>query len=180
MSEPTADIIIRLATPADIPALATLAADAFRQTYRGLDPDEDIESYVAKHFNHDELSRQLADPASTMLLAAAPDQLLGYAQIKRSEAPACVSGPAPLELARLYLCLQAKGQGLGGRMMRAVQAEARRLNRQTLWLGVYDRNVHAVAFYQRFGFVTVGNKAFEFGGQIYMDPVMAAPVPPAG
>lgn len=171
--------MIRLAGSADIPALATLAADAFRDTYRDIDADDDIESYVAEHFNHAELARQLADPASTMLLAAAADRLLGYAQVRVVEAPACVTGPAPVELKRLYLCVAAKGQGLGARLMRAVQAEARRLERQTLWLGVYDRNVHAVAFYQRFGFVTVGSKAFEFGGEIYMDPVMAAPVPPA-
>jgi GNAT superfamily N-acetyltransferase len=177
MPPPAREATIRLATTADIPALAALAADAFRDTYRGIDADEDIESYIAKHFHHDELARQLADPASTMLLAAAPDRLLGYSQVKRSEVPACVTGPAPVELARLYLCVQAKGQGLGGRLMRAVQAEARRLDRQTLWLGVYDRNVHAIAFYQRFGFATVGHKGFEFGGRIYMDPVMAAPVP---
>lgn len=172
-------ISIRPATGADIPELARLAADAFRETYRGIDADDDIESYVAEHFHVDEVARQLADPRSTMLLAAAPGQLLGYAQVRRVEAPACVSGPAPVELKRLYLHVDAKGQGLGARLMLAVQAEARRLDAQTLWLGVYDRNVHAIAFYQRFGFVQVGHKEFEFGGQIYFDPVMAAPVPPA-
>lgn len=179
MSTAGHEATIRLATQADIPALARLAADAFRDTYRGIDADDDIESYVAEHFNHDELARQLADPRSTMLLAATPDRLLGYAQVRLVEAPPCVTGPAPVELKRLYLSVQAKGQGLGARLMLAVQAEARRLDGQTLWLGVYDRNEHAIAFYQRFGFAKVGHKEFEFGGEIYLDPVMAGPVPPA-
>jgi ribosomal protein S18 acetylase RimI-like enzyme len=44
---------------------------------------------------------------------------------------------------------------------------------RTVWLGVYDRNVRAVAFYERQGFRQVGTREFEFGGRIYVDPVMA-------
>jgi len=83
----------------------------------------------------------------------------------------------PIELARLYLDESVIGQGLGGRMMRAAQAEARRQGARTLWLSVYDRNLRAVDFYKRCGFVDVGGKEFFFGGKIYVDPVMAAPVP---
>lgn len=60
--------------------------------------------------------------------------------------------------------------------MLAVQEEARRLGAATLWLSVYDRNVRAVTFYERFGFTRVGGKEFLFGGRVYIDPVYAAPV----
>ena len=35
-----------------------------------------------------------------------------------------------------------------------------------------------LAFYQRFGFAQVGVSEFLFGGQVYVDPIYAAPVPP--
>lgn len=87
---------------------------------------------------------------------------------------------APIELARLYLREEALGKGLGAAFMRAAHAEARRQGCQTLWLGVYDRNVRAREFYRRSGFADVGTKEFLFGGLSYADPVMAAPVRPPG
>jgi diamine N-acetyltransferase len=57
-----------------------------------------------------------------------------------------------------------------------VHAEAARRGAQTLWLGVYDRNVRAVSFYERFGFTKVGGREFLFGGRVYIDPIYAAAV----
>lgn len=83
-----------------------------------------------------------------------------------------------MELARLYLRQSVIGKGYGKALMQAVHAVARRARCQTVWLGVYDRNAHARNFYMRWGFVDVGTKDFLFGGKLYADPIMAAPVPP--
>jgi ribosomal protein S18 acetylase RimI-like enzyme len=170
-------LTIRHATADDAPALAKLAADAFRDTHRPLDDPDEIEEYVAANFRLSVVAAHIEDPSSIVLLAESSGALVGYAHMKLSQALPCVSGPAPIELSRLYLARETIGKGIGARLMQAVQAEARRHNRKTLWLSVYDRNVRAVEFYRKFGFVEVGNKAFPFGGRVYMDPVMSAPVP---
>ena len=54
--------------------------------------------------------------------------------------------------------------------------QAAELEAKTIWLGAYDRNVRALAFYARRGFVQVGTHEFEFGGRIYADPVLTRPV----
>jgi ribosomal protein S18 acetylase RimI-like enzyme len=56
--------------------------------------------------------------------------------------------------------------------MRASIDEARRLGGSTLWLCVYERNPRAIAFYERFGMRVVGTKPWEWGGEIFQDPVM--------
>ena len=167
---------IRHATAADTAALSELATTAFRDTYSLIDDPQDIEDHIAEYFPVDILAAQIRDPASTFLLLESPDGLIGYAQLKRSPAPPCVAGPAPLELARLYLRRQKIGKGLGARLMRAVHAEARDMGYRTLWLGVYDRNLRAIAFYKKCGFVEVGHKRFKFGRQWVSDPIMAMPV----
>lgn len=172
-------LFIRTATLADAERLAGFARDAFRDTYRDIDDADDIERYVAEHFTPQRVAEQIGDPASTMLLAWRGETLTGYAQVLQSPAPPCVTGPAPVELARLYLAQDAIGLGLGARLMRAVQARVRELGGRTVWLGVYDRNQRAIAFYRKFGFVDVGGKEFLFAGRVVIDPVMAAPLPPA-
>jgi ribosomal protein S18 acetylase RimI-like enzyme len=167
---------IRQATPQDAAPLAAFAAQAFTDTYRELSDAQEIADYVAEHFQPGVMADVIGDPACTTLLAWVGDQLAGYAIVQATSAPDCVTMPAPLKLWRLYLGEGFIGQGLGARLMAEVHAEARRRGAQTLWLGVYDRNVRAVAFYERFGFAQVGGQEFLFGGQIYVDPVYAAPV----
>jgi ribosomal protein S18 acetylase RimI-like enzyme len=170
---------IRHATAEDAALLAAFGAQAFTDTYRDLDDGQEIADYVAEHFRPEVVAAVIADPACTTLLAWVDDHLAGYAIVKAAPAPACVTGPSPIELSRLYLGEGFIGQGLGARLMHEVHAEARRRGARTLWLGVYDRNVRAVEFYERFGFAQVGDKEFLFGGRIYFDPIYAAPVRPA-
>lgn len=170
---------VRHATSQDAAPLATFAAQAFICTYRELSDAQEIADYVTEHFQPSVMGDVIGDPACTTLLAWVGGQLAGYAIVKSEPAPSCVTGPAPLKLWRLYLGEGFIGQGLGARLMTEVHAEARRRGAQTLWLGVYDRNVRAVAFYERFGFAKVGGQEFLFGGEIYIDPVYAAAVRPA-
>lgn len=170
---------IRHATPEDATLLASFAAQAFSDTYRGLDDPQEIADYVDEHFQPGIMAGVIGDPACTVLLAWVGEQLAGYAILKAEPAPDCVAGPAPLKLWRIYLGSGFIGQGVGARLMRAVQEQARQRGAQTLWLGVYDRNLRAVEFYKRFGFAQVGGKEFLFGGRIYIDPIYAAAVPGA-
>lgn len=167
---------LSLATPADAVALAAFAAQAFSDTYRGLDDEQEIADYVTEHFRPGVLAGVIGDPACTTLLIHAGATLAGYAVLRDKPAPACVAGPAPLQLWRLYLGQGFIGQGLGARLMGEVHAQARQRGARTLWLGVYDRNARAVEFYRRFGFAQVGTDQFLFGGRLYDDPIYAAAV----
>ena len=169
-------LTIRYANLEDVDALAALAAKAFSDTYHGLDDPQEIADYVAENFNRQAVASVVSDPNATTLLAEVGTELAGYAVLARSEPPSCVSEPSPIELARFYLAEHFIGQGYGAQLMLAVHREARRQGAQSLWLGVYDRNVRAVSFYERSGFTRCGGKEFIFGGRLYIDPIYAAPV----
>jgi len=168
--------LIRHAQPEDAAALAAFAAQAFADTYLGLDDPQEIADYCAEHFQPEVMAGVVRDSACTTLLAWAGQQLAGYAILRDTSPPGCVTATAPLQLWRLYLGQRFIGQGLGARLMTEVHAQARQRGARTLWLGVYDRNVRAVEFYGRFGFVQVGTSQFLFGGRYYADPIYAAAV----
>ena len=164
---------IRNATSADIDPLVALARRSFFDAYCETDDHAVIEEYCARNFTHGRFDAILADPRSTLLLAEdRPDTLAGYAHVARSPAPGCVAGLRPIELVRLYLAREWIGRGVGAELMRASIAEARRRGAGALWLGVYERNERAIAFYARFGMRMVGTKPWEWGGEIFQDPVM--------
>jgi ribosomal protein S18 acetylase RimI-like enzyme len=57
--------------------------------------------------------------------------------------------------------------------MRSCLTEARSRDKDTIWLGVWERNARAIAFYRRWGFADVGSQSFQLGGDLQSDRVMA-------
>jgi predicted GNAT family acetyltransferase len=80
--------------------------------------------------------------------------------ISRQQSPPNLQGQQPLELNRLYVEQKAIGRGYGSALMTASLEEAIARDCDTLWLGVWEHNTRAQAFYQRWGFKPVGTQTF--------------------
>lgn len=119
---------------------------------------------------------ELRDPAITTLIVEEDGIPIAYAQIRHHHVPACVTGPAPVELWRFYVHRDWHGRGVAQALMDRVKAEARARGAQTLWLGVWERNDRARAFYAKTGFRDVGEHIFLFGTDPQTDRVMVASV----
>lgn len=168
--------LIRLATVDDVPLLCALGAATFRETYREISDPREVDEYADEHFTPDQVAAWFRKPGARTLLAVAGRVPVGYAHLRHAEVPACVADRQAIELSRLYLLGSSQGIGLGSAMMAAALAQAAALEARTVWLGAYDRNVRALAFYARHGFVRVGTHGFEFGGLVHADPVLTRPV----
>ena len=168
--------LIRLATLDDVPLLCRLGAATFRETYRAISDPQEVDDYADEHFTPEKVAAWFRRPCARTLLAVAGDAPAGYAHLRHAKVPACVADRKAIELSRLYLLSTAQGVGLGSAMMAAVLAQAAELEARSVWLGAYDRNVRALAFYARHGFARVGTHDFEFGGLVHADPVFTRPV----
>ncbi len=169
---------IRHAAPADIPALARLAASSFASTYEeSVDPTT-LEAYIRDAFAEEALSRELATAGATFLVAADEGSLLGYAHLLAGQAPDCVHASTPLELVRLYLDPAAVGTGLGSQLMARCLRAAEDGGHDVLWLGVWEHNPTAISFYRRWGFSHVGTIAFKLGAETQTDLVFQRPAAP--
>ncbi len=163
---------------ADLTALAELAVETFRDTFAEQNTPSDMELYLERWFNRERIAAELEDPETTFLLAFAdPDERpIGYAKLRGGEADPAVAGPAPVQLERLYVRRGVLGRGVGAALMRACLDEAARSGHETIWLGVWERNERAIAFYRRWGFAEVGTQLFFLGTDEQNDLVLARPV----
>lgn len=174
---------VRRATIADVARLSDLAAATFRETFEGENTPEDMARYLAEAFTPDRQAAEITDPAGTVLLAerrgkSGNSELVGYVHLVAGRAPAAVRGPAPLELKRLYVARAWHGRGVAQALMDAALDAARARGAETLWLGVWERNPRAVAFYAKYGFARVGEHAFVLGADEQTDWVLARPLSP--
>jgi ribosomal protein S18 acetylase RimI-like enzyme len=172
---------IRRATPADAERLVALAERTFRDAFAADNSTDDMEAYVRDSFSLDRVRTELADEASTFLLAFVDEgeQPTGYAKLRTGTTDPSVHGPDPVELERLYVDRSAIGHGVGAALMRASLDEARLAGHRTLWLGVWERNARAISFYVRWGFETVGDHVFRLGSDDQRDLIMERSVPSA-
>jgi ribosomal protein S18 acetylase RimI-like enzyme len=160
---------IRRATIDDAAALAEIAERTFRDTFAKDNTPEDLEAYVASAYGEALQRRELEDPEGLALLGESEDgALIAYAQMRRVRSP-----HGEVEIARFYVDRAFHGQGLAQQLMDAAVDAARELGATTLWLGVWERNWRAIAFYAKCGFQDVGSKPFLVGSDLQTDRVMA-------
>jgi ribosomal protein S18 acetylase RimI-like enzyme len=172
---------IRTASSADAARLSRLAATTFRDTFEAENTLEDMERYLAEAFTPEQQAAEIADPDNTILVAEHDRssnnvELVGYAHLASESTPEAVLGPAPLELKRLYVARAWHGRGVAQALMNAVLNAARARGAKTLWLGVWERNPRAVAFYEKHGFTRVGEHSFILGSDVQTDWVLARPL----
>lgn len=171
---------IRPATIADAARLSRFAAAAFRDAFERDNTPEDMARYLAETFTPDRQAAEIADPAGVVLLAesvaasgAGSPELLGYAHLVSGPAPRSVIGQSPIELSRFYVSRALHGKGVAQTLMDATLGAARARGADVVWLGVWERNSRAVAFYRKYGFDRVGEQVFMLGADRQNDWVLA-------
>ena len=164
---------IRRGSPEDAGELASFAERVFRDAFAAQNRAADLATYVAEAYGVPQQLAELRDPDVTTLIAEVEGTPAGFAQIRPGKTPACVPGPAPIELWRFYVDRPFQGSGIAGTLMQAVIASALERKSGTLWLGVWEQNPRAQAFYRKFRFVDVGQHAFQLGSETQTDRIMS-------
>ena len=166
------DFTIRRANREDAGLLAEFGARTFAETFATDNSPEDMAAYIAASFNLTQQMAELTDPASTFLIAEVGGVAAGYAKLHAGEPLEGIEGANPVELVRLYASREWLGRGVGQALMCACVAEARQAGHRTLWLGVWERNGRAQAFYRKWNFCAVGEHVFQLGSDPQTDILM--------
>jgi diamine N-acetyltransferase len=122
-----------------------------------------MQAYLESAFTVPTLTAELNDPRAIFILAEAEEQLAAYAKLFPDKPPDCVRGEAPIELVRFYVDQQWHGTGLASDLMKLCLAEAKQHGFITMYLGVWERNVRAQAFYRKWNFTHIGEHIFQMG-----------------
>jgi GNAT superfamily N-acetyltransferase len=166
-------IAYRDATLADGPALDAMARQIWFETFGHSAPAADIQAYLDKAYgSNGALLRDLADPAIRFHLAVEGDCIVGYAKLTEPWVVEAASLAGALQLSQLYVVADRHGHGIAQGLMDWTIATARTRRAPALFLTVWEENARARKFYERYGFVHVGDYAFHVGAQVDRDEVM--------
>jgi len=167
--------ILRMADPRDAAHLAALAEETFRETFEAVNTPEDMALHCREHYSETLQGQEILAPGLTTLVCEQDGQLIAFAQLRRDPAPPCVPSARPLEIQRLYVASAWHGKGLAPELMRRCLALAEAEGADQVWLGVWEHNPRAIAFYRKFGFLEVGDHVFPLGTDPQRDLIMVRP-----
>ncbi|GAB3038815.1 GNAT family N-acetyltransferase [Spirosoma pulveris] len=162
---------IRPATPADAALLTELSAVTMREAFGPPHNSADlVEEYIQSAITQPILEAELADPRSTFFLMVSSDGVpIGFAKLRRHTPPRRMKLRTAIEIQRIYLLASQIGKGQGRALLTHCLDWAKEQGYRAVWLGVWERNERAQAFYKTMGFERFGFHYFQFGSERQRD-----------
>jgi tRNA (guanine37-N1)-methyltransferase len=173
----TIESTVRPAVPADLDALAALAALTFPLACPPGSTPEDQQAFISAVLSPERFESYLASPDRSVLVADEDGTLVGYTMLVLTaptdpEVRASLTLAPTVELSKCYVHPDHHGAGVAHALMASSLDVARSHGAAGIWLGVNQQNARARAFYERSGFAVVGTKHFTVGTRLEDDYVL--------
>jgi diamine N-acetyltransferase len=168
--------MIRIAEEHDAQALSMLAERTFRDAFAESNTAANMQLHCTASYGHALQLAEIRDSSRETWVAESDSGLIAYVQLRLEAATPLISDERPVEIERFYVDASHHRTGLAQQLMAHVLTRAKAAGSATLWLGVWERNARALAFYRKCGFDVVGEHTFRLGEDPQRDLIMCRDV----
>ena len=131
-----------------------------------------MDKFMTEQFTREKLINEVGADHNIFLVAELNGETVGYARMREVPNPDALEAVPALELARIYSVQTRIGKGVGSALMEKCIEVARQENKKVIWLGVWEKNLHAISFYERWGFEKFSEHDFVLGDDVQTDWLM--------
>ena len=156
----------------DIEKLQVISRTTFSQTFTEHNNPEDMEAYLNTSFATEKLLGELNNPNSEFYFAQEFDKIVGYLKVNSGDAQTEQKEAAAFEIERIYVDQQFLGKKVGQLLFNKAIEIANTKKAAYVWLGVWEENHRALAFYTKNGFVPFDKHIFKLGNDEQTDIMM--------
>ncbi|PGS55935.1 GNAT family N-acetyltransferase [Bacillus sp. AFS041924] len=157
----------------DIHLLQQISIETFNETFKDQNSAENMNSYLERAFNLKQLEEELDNLSSQFFIIYLNDTVVGYLKVNTDDAQSEEMGTESLEIERIYIKKDFQKHGLGKVLFNKAIEIADVLNKKKIWLGVWEKNENAIAFYKKMDFVQTGAHSFYMGDDEQIDFIMS-------
>ena len=158
---------IRYAVPDDAREIAEINVEGWQTAYRGIIPDEYLDSMDAKS-RVERIKSAISDDPSTYLVFEDENQeVLGFCSFGELRWVEEFGEECDCELYAIYVLSESRGKGVGKALLEATIAEFKGQNKKGMLVNVLEGNTSSVNFYKNLGGVEIGGKPFVLNVIVY-------------
>ncbi|MDQ0882122.1 GNAT family N-acetyltransferase [Peribacillus sp. V2I11] len=165
-------INIKKCTLEDSCKLQEISYETFNETFKHQNSPENMNVYLERAFNLKQLEIELSNISSQFFFVYFDNEVTGYLKVNTNDAQSEEMGAESLEIERIYIKKKFQKHGLGKYLLNKAMEIAMESNKKKIWLGVWEKNENAIAFYKKLGFVQTGAHSFFMGDEEQMDLIM--------
>jgi ribosomal protein S18 acetylase RimI-like enzyme len=165
-------VTIQKLTLDDADTLLILSKETFFHFFAHLNKPEDMEAYAAVAFTPQKIQSELSNPNSQFFFAMLDGEITGYIKLNYGAAQTELQDVNAVEIERIYVLAEHHGKKIGHQFIDFTLKEATAQNLQYVWLGVWEHNQKALAFYKKHGFEVFSSHEFMLGSDKQTDLLM--------
>lgn len=156
----------------DLLILQEISYETFTETFGHQNSPENMKAYLERAYNLMQLETELSNTSSDFFFIYFKNEIAGYLKVNTNDAQSEQMGNDSLEIERIYVRKKYQKEGLGKYLITIALEIAKERNKKKIWLGVWEKNENAIAFYQKMGFVPTGTHSFYMGDEEQIDLIM--------
>lgn len=165
-------IVMKKCTNEELETLQEISIETFNATFQEHNSPENIKAYLETAFNLSKLKEELANSFSHFYFVYFNGEVAGYLKVNMNDAQTEEIGDEMLEIERIYIRNKFQGYGLGKYLLTEAMKIAEECAKTRIWLGVWEKNINALGFYKKMGFVKTGAHSFYMGDEEQTDYIM--------
>lgn len=166
------NISIRPASLSDISKLRKIGRRTFEETFSGSNTPENMVRYLDESFSAEKLASELSDPDAAFYFAVSGEEVIGYLKLNFGASQTELNDNRSVEIERIYVLKEFHGQKVGQMLYEKAIHVAREACADYIWLGVWEENPRAIAFYEKNGFKPFDKHIFKLGDDEQTDLMM--------
>lgn len=165
-------IDIRQILSNDVNLRQNISRKTFIETFSDSNTKEDMDKYLLEKLSIKKLLTELEDKNSEFYFAYQDDVIIGYLKLNFGLSQTELRVNNALEIERIYVLKAYHGKNIGQHLYNKAIEVAHKKNVEYIWLGVWEKNLRAIAFYKKNGFTEFDKHIFTLGDDEQTDIMM--------
>lgn len=156
----------------DLEKLRDISIRSFTETFSSVNTPENMAYYLANSLSLAKLTEEFNTAGSAFYFAVLNNDIIGYLKLNTGAAQTELKITNSLEIERIYVLKEFHGKKAGQFLYEKAIRVALEKAVDFVWLGVWEENHRAIAFYSKNGFVAFDKHPFYLGDDEQIDIMM--------
>jgi ribosomal protein S18 acetylase RimI-like enzyme len=166
------DFKITKATLDNLDLLQKISKQTFFETFAAFNSKENMKQYLNESLSLEQLKLELENEFSAFYFAYNEQEVIGYLKINRGEAQTEIKDDHSMEIERIYVLAIYQGKKVGKALFEKAIQIAKSDRKNSIRLGVWEKNEKAIQFYLKNGFEIFDKHIFKLGEDLQTDLLM--------
>jgi diamine N-acetyltransferase len=166
------NVEIKKVEATELIALQSISRQTFEEAFSADNSNEDMELYLRESLSLEQLKMEIDNQQSAFYFAIVTGEIAAYLKVNYQSESIDQNEIKSLEIERVYVLKKFQRQKIGQLLFNKAIELAKEYGSEYIWLGVWERNYNAIAFYEKNGMRTFGRKVFRLGNDDQTDIMM--------